>query len=142
MPQYSTVMPTGAAPATLAREGSMLASYTRCGDKKLLDFAVILSATEVAVLLSTILLGLVLGRRFDPLNTRINLVSWLVCGAGSIALSIAGLIKASKRSAAVSVVAFCVVIFILRFSFHVRVRFSRRHARYLLLGSRMPPTRV
>ena len=79
---------------------------------KLLNSALILCAGEITVLLGAILLELVFGRRF-VLITRINAVSWLVCGAGSIVLSVIGFIKGPKRFAAISVVALCIVIFVL-----------------------------
>jgi hypothetical protein len=81
-------------------------------DSKLLNSALILCVTEVVVLIGAILLELVLDRRF-VLITRINAVSWLVCGAGSIVLAIIGFVTGPKRSAAISVVALCIVIFIL-----------------------------
>jgi hypothetical protein len=79
---------------------------------KLLNYALILCAAEVVFLLGAIVFELVYGRRF-VLITRINAVSWLVCGAGSIVLSLIGFITEPKRSAAVSVVALCIVIFVL-----------------------------
>jgi hypothetical protein len=80
-------------------------------DSKILNYALILCATEVAVLFSAILLDLSFGRRL--VITRISALCWVVCGAGSIALSIVGLIRGPNRSAAVSVVALCIVMFIL-----------------------------
>jgi heme/copper-type cytochrome/quinol oxidase subunit 1 len=76
---------------------------------KLLNTALILCATEVAVLLGAILLELVFGQRF-VLVTRINAISWLLCGGGSIVLSIVGFVRGQKRSAAILVFALSIAL--------------------------------
>jgi hypothetical protein len=91
---------------------SKLKALQETRESKALNYALMLCAIEVGVLVGAILLHMVFGHQF-LLITRINAASWLLCGGGSIVLSIVGLTRVKTRSASISVFALCITIFIL-----------------------------
>jgi hypothetical protein len=80
--------------------------------EKLQSIALLLVGFEIAVLLLTIVTGLLLDHH-SILIVRADSISWLVCGLGSIVLAATALVKGPKRGAAVGVLLFSLAVFIL-----------------------------
>jgi hypothetical protein len=90
---------------------SKLRTIGEIRESNLPNVALMLCATEVAVLLGGLLLEVSLGHRFI-LVSRISALSWLLFGVASIIVSIAGFARGRKNSS-ISVLALCITIFIL-----------------------------
>ncbi len=80
--------------------------------EKLQSIALLLAGLEIAVLMLTVVTGLLLDHQ-PMLLVRADAISWLVCGLGSSVLAATALIKGPKRAAAVGVLLFSLAVFIL-----------------------------
>jgi len=89
-----------------------LTTMQELNNRRMLNLALILCAMQVGVILSAILFGFLPSHPIATIN-RISALSWLILGGGSILISIVGFAGGKKSLSSFSVVAICILIFIL-----------------------------